>query len=116
MVTVHRGVSSDKGRQRLLPKKCAHEVSEKLKSIPLPHLASSGDCEDSFGEALSLGRLIAETDFTPLNGGPDSPLSRIVGWLDTLNAQKGEKNVPVFEKTGGACPDIFVGAVPVAQA
>ena len=91
-------------------------MSWKLKSIPLLHLASAGDSEDSFGETFSVAGLISEAYFAPLNGGPDSPFRCIVGWLDTLNAQKGEKNVPVFEKTGGACPDIFVGAVPVAQA
>ena len=91
-------------------------MREKLKRVPLPHLTSSGNGEDPFGEALSVAGLIPEADFTPLNGGPDSPLSRIIGWLDSLNAQKGEKDVPVFEKTGGACPDIFAGAVPVAQA
>jgi hypothetical protein len=73
-------------------------MREKLKRVPLPHLASSGNGEDSFGEALSVAGLITEADFTPLNGGPDSPLSRIVGWVDSLNVQEGEKNVPVFEQ------------------
>lgn len=109
-------MSSDARGQRLLAKERAHETSEKVKRVFPMHLASSGDCEDSFSEALSFARQIADTDFTPLNGGPDRPLSRIIGPLDSLNAQKGEKDVPVFEETGGACPDIFVGAVPVAQA
>jgi len=51
-----------------------------------------------------------------LNGGSDSPLSCIVGWLDTLAAQKGDKNVPVLKETSGACPDTLVGTVPVSQA
>ena len=91
-------------------------MSEKLKSIPLLHLASAGDSEDSFCETLSVAGLISEADFAPLNGGPDSPFRCIVGWLDTLNAQKGEKNVPVLKETSGACPDTFVGTVSVAQA
>jgi hypothetical protein len=90
-------------------------MREKLKRVPLPHLASSGNGEDSFGEALSVAGLITEADFTPLNGGSDSPLSRIVGWLDPFNAQEGKENVPVFEEIGCPRPDVFIGAFPVAQ-
>jgi hypothetical protein len=61
-------------------------MREKLKRVSLLHLASSGNGEDSLSEALSVAGLIPEADFAPLNGGPDSPLSRIVGWLDSLNA------------------------------
>ncbi len=109
-------MSADEGRQRLLPKKRGHEIGEKPERVPLPHLTGSGNGEDSFGEAFSIAGLIAETDFAPLNGRPDSSLSRIVGWLDTLNAQEGEKNVPVFEKTGCPRPHVFIRAFPVAQA
>jgi len=116
MVTVHRGVSADEGRQRLLPKKRGHEIGEKPERVPLPHLTGSGNGEDSFGEALSTAGLITEADFAPLNGRPDSSLSCIVGWLDTLNAQEGEKNVPVFEETDCPRPDVFIRAFPVAQA
>ncbi len=91
-------------------------MREKLKSIPLLHLASAGYGEDSFGETLSVAGLISETDFAPLNGGPNSAFGCIVGWLHALNSQKGEKNVPVFKETGGACSDTFVGTFPVAQA
>lgn len=93
-----------------------HEVGAKLKSILLAHLAISGNGEDSFREALCAGRLITEADFTPLNGGPDGPLSRIVGWFDSLDAQEGEDNIPVLEKTGCPCADIFVRTVRVARA
>ena len=109
-------MSADKGRQRFLPKERGHEMGQKLKRVPLPHLASSGNGENPFGEALSVAGLVTKADFTPLNGGPDSPLSRIVGWLDSLNAQEGEEDVPVFDETGGPRPDIFIGAFPVAQA
>jgi len=109
-------VSADKGRERLLPEERGHKLSEKPESILLADLASPGNCEDSFRETLSIGRLIPEADFTPLNGGSDRPLGGIVGWLDSLNAQKGKENVPVFEETGGACPDTCVGAFAVAQA
>ena len=91
-------------------------MREKLKRVSLPHLAGSGNGEDSFGEAFSVAGLIAEADFAPLNGGPDRPLSRIVGWLDSFNAQEGEKNIPVFEETDCPRPNIFIRTVPVAQA
>lgn len=91
-------------------------MSEKPKRILLLHPAGSSNGEDSFGEALSTAGLITEADFAPLNGRPDSSLSRIVGWLDTLNAQEGEKDVPVFKETGCPRPDVFIRAFPVAQA
>ena len=64
-------------------------MREKLKSIAFLHLASAGDSENSFRETLSVARLITEADFTPLDGGSDSPLSRIVGWLHPFNTQEG---------------------------
>ena len=90
-------------------------MREKLKSIAFLHLASAGDSEDSFGETLSVAGLITEADFTPLDGGSYSPLSRIVGWLYSFNAQEGKENVPVFEETGCPRPHVFIGTFPVAQ-
>jgi hypothetical protein len=99
-----------------MSKERTHEVGKEPKSILLSHPASSRDGEDSFDEALSVARLIPKADFTPLNGGPDRSLGRVVGWLDTLDAQKGEKHIPVLDKTGGASPNVFVGGFAVAQA
>jgi hypothetical protein len=53
-------------------------MREKLKRFSLPHLASSVNGEDSLGETLSVAGLITEADFAPLNGGPNSPLIRVV--------------------------------------
>ena len=99
-----------------MPEKRGHEVSEKPKSIPLPHLTGPGNGEDSFGETLSVARLITEADLAPLNGRPDGPFGRIVGWLDTLNAQKSEEDVPVLQEAGGTRPDVFIRTLLVAQA
>jgi hypothetical protein len=60
---VHRGLSSDKGRQWLLAEERTHQMREELKRAPLPRPASSGDCEDSFGEALAVAGLITGADF-----------------------------------------------------
>jgi hypothetical protein len=47
----------------------AHQIREKRKRVALPHLASFGNGEDSFGEALSVAGVFAEAGFEALNGG-----------------------------------------------
>ena len=91
-------------------------MREEPKRIFLLHLVGSSNGEDSFSETLSFGGLIPEAYFSPLNGRPDGPFSHVVSWLDTLNAQEGEKNVPVFEETGCPPPDVFIRAFVVARA
>jgi hypothetical protein len=75
-------------------------VAEKSYSVPSLNLASPGNTDGSFGEALSIAGLIAEADFVPLNNGPGSQFSSH-SWLARFNVQKSEKNLAVFERTGG---------------
>jgi len=54
--------------------------------------------------------LIAETDFSPLDGRTFSPLCGVVGRLNPFVIEKGEQPVPVLEQALCGIAHIIVGA------
>ena len=61
-------------------------------------LAGSDYSQQTAGKLLADLRLRTETDFPPLHGRPDCPFGTIVGGLDTIMFEKGEKMLPVVKQ------------------
>ena len=74
-------------------------------------LAGSDDSQQTPGKLLADLRLRTETDFSPLHGRPDGPFGAIIGGLDAIMFQEGEKMRPVVKQTFGSSLYSFVGTI-----
>ncbi len=59
-------------------------INEELERFSLLQNACSGGGEESCSEQFSFLRSVSETDLSPLHGGTDSPLGRIVGRFNSF--------------------------------
>jgi len=62
-------------------------------------LAGSYDSQQTAGKLLADLRLRTETNFPPLDSRPDGPFGAIVGGLDAIMFQEGEKMLPVVKQS-----------------
>ena len=77
----------------------------------------AGSCygEDSLRKSLPGLRLTAKTELTPLHGWAQCLLGTVIGRLDALMDQEGEKVIPVLERPAGTCAYLRIGAVLVQE-
>ena len=64
--------------------------------IQLLDLAGPGDREQPRHRALAVGAARAKIDFAPLNRRPESPLGRVIRWLDAFVLHEGEEGVALM--------------------
>ena len=78
-----------------------------------PELASSGYCEDPLCEALPIAGLVAKTELSPLDGGPEIALCDIVCGLDSFVSKESEEMVPVIQQSFGSSAYVCIRAAKV---
>ena len=82
-----------------------------MEGIDSMKLAGSDDSQQTPGKVLADLRLRPETDFPPLHGRSDGPFGAIVGGLDTIMFEKGEKVLPVIKQPFRSSLYSWVGTV-----
>ena len=84
---------------------------QKIEGIDSIKVAGSDDSQQAPGKVLADLRLRPETDFPPLHGRSDGPFGAIVGGLDAIMFEKGEKVLPVVKQSSGSSLYSWVGTV-----
>ena len=69
--------------------------------IELLQLARAGDREQTFHGTLAVVTSIAEHDFAPLDGCPQSALGHVIGWLDAVLVDEREEVLMMDEERPG---------------